>query len=249
MRYFIIILLCCFTLKIPALAQSDADSLRAANAAYESGDYPLATLLYETVITAGAHDGVVYFNLGSSYYQSGDSGRALLNYRRAQNFMPRDLDLNINIARIRAERTDIQGDETALPDSLSAMTSSTLTATEFGWLMLALWTLWFVVLLARVLRPNWRSIIIVPLLALGIVLIAGIVLFGSRLYVENYRPAAVVVTPIAQVMSGPGDNYLEHFQIHIATELRILETRGEWIRFILPDGQQGWILGETIEKI
>ncbi len=249
MRYFIIILLCCFTLTIPASAQSDADTLRAANAAYENGDYPLAILLYETVITAGARDGVVYFNLGNSYYQSGDSGRALLNYRRAQNIMPRDLDLNINIARIRSERTDIQGDETALPDSLSALTSNTLTITEFGWLMLVLWALWFVILLVRILRPRWRSTLIVPLLAFGITLIIGIALFGSRLYVENYRPAAVVVAPITQVMSGPGDNYLGHFQIHIATELRILETRGEWTRFVLPDGRQGWILDETIEKI
>src|SRR5688500_8608937 len=83
-------------------AQSDsAELLLQADTAYMTGDYETSQSLYETIIQAGFRDFRVYFNLGNAYYQSGDLGRALLNYRRAQEISPRDTDLRNNLVLVR----------------------------------------------------------------------------------------------------------------------------------------------------
>lgn len=225
------------------------DEIDRAAAAYQNGDYETAITLYETLVASGAQDGAVFFNLGNVYYQSGDLGHALVNYRRAQNLTPRDADLNVNMALSRARRLDIQGDETGLLESLGVLTTGVLTSIELGWITLALWTLWFGLLSAAVLRAQWRDALRAPLIILGVIALAGIVLLGSRLYVASSTPSAVVIESSVNAMSGPGDAYLELFQLHEAAELRLLDQRADWLRFALPDGRQGWIPRESVEPV
>lgn len=219
-----------------------------ANALYEQGDYVGAINLYESLIAAGVHDSTIYFNLGNAYFQTQNLGKALLNYRRAQFLTPRDGDLNMNLARVRAERVDIQGDETMIFDSLASLTSGVLTVSELGWMTLIFWALFFGVLLALIARVDWREILRVPLIGAVILMMSALLMLGSRLFVESSRPAGVVLNDVA-VMSGPGDDYLEIYRLYSAAELRILEQRGDWVRFILPDQRQGWIQSSMVEII
>lgn len=217
--------------------------------AYENGEYDNAIRLYETLLAGGAQDSTVYYNLGAAYYQSGDSAKALINYRRAQNLTPRDTDLNAAIALIRAQRLDVEGDETGLLESVSGLTSSFLTVTELSWIALVFWGLWFALLSAAILQGRLREMLRGPLLIFGVLALAGLLLLGSRLYVTTNIPSAIVVEPTVSVMSGPGEDFLEIFQLHEAAEMHLLETRDGWIRFSLPDGRQGWIPSEAIEMV
>jgi tetratricopeptide (TPR) repeat protein len=229
------------------VAQSDIAG--EASSAYQNSDYDTAIMLYETLVAQGVNDGVVFYNLGSAYYESGDNSRALLNYRRAQNLIPRDLDLSAAMAFIRAQRLDLQGDETGLLESLSVLTSGVLTLTELGWIGFVVWTLWFGLLCVAILRNRWRDALRVPLILLGIVVLVSLLLLGSRLYITATAPAAVVVPSTVQVMSGPGEQYLEIFELHEVAELRVLETKDDWVRFVLPDGRQGWIPRQAVELV
>jgi hypothetical protein len=231
-------------------AQADwAALLVQADQAYQNGDLTNAANLYEAVVNGGVRDGTVYFNLGTVYYAAGDLGRALLNYRRALEIMPRDADLNVAIARIRAERLDVQGDEAELLDSIAALTAPVLTLSELAWLVLGLWTLWFGLLLVAVLRRHWRDVLRASLLIVGVVLLIGVLLLGSRLYVASHRPAAVVLHDLVSVMSGPGEDYLVLFPLHAAAEIRILEEHDGWVRFVLPDGRQGWLPQTSVQLV
>jgi uncharacterized protein YgiM (DUF1202 family) len=58
-----------------------------------------------------------------------------------------------------------------------------------------------------------------------------------------------MVEKAVQVMSGPGEKYLELFELHTAAEVTIVDTRGEWTRFHLPDGREGWIPNAAIERV
>jgi len=88
----------------------------------------------------------------------------------------------------------------------------------------------------------------VPLIAAAVLMISTAVMLGSRVFVESNRPAALAVSD-AVVMSGPGEDYLEIYRLYSAAELRILEQRGDWVRFILPDQRQGWIQKAAIEIV
>jgi tetratricopeptide (TPR) repeat protein len=247
MRWLSLVLLCSLILPVLVEGQTETlDPMQQANSAYREGDYETAIVVYAGLLDAGVRDAVVYFNLGNAYFQTGDLGLAMLNYRRAQHLIPRDTELNENMTRIRARRIDLPAEETDPVNNLSAITAAIMTLNELAWIVLMIWVLWGGVLAVVILRSEWRSRLQVPLVVVSGVLLFGILLLGSRLYVEASRPAAVVIAPIAPVMSGPGDDYLEHFQIFAAAEVRALEMRDGWVRFSLPGGRQGWIAQENI---
>ena len=225
------------------------DVMRQANAAYLDGDYDTAISLYETMLADGVGDAGVFFNLGNAYYETGQLGLALLNYRRAQQIAPRDAILGKNIALARSERVDFQQGEARWIDRLAVSTQSFLTLPELGWSILATWVLWWAGAGVWALRADWRSALRWPMAMVGAGLLVGSVFFGARYYVQDARPAAVVVDLSTPVMSGPGDDYVFLFQLFAAAEMRILEVRGEWARIVLPDGRQGWVNRKTIEPV
>jgi len=218
--------------------------MRQANAAYMAGDYDSAIGLYETLLADGFRDAAVFFNLGNAYYETGQLGLALLNYRRAQQIAPRDAILGKNIALARSERVDFQQGEARWIDRLAVSTQSFLTLPELGWPILVTWVLWWAGAGIWALRADWRSALRWPMALVGAGLLVGSVFFGSRYYVQDARPAAVVI-----VMSGPDNEYMFLFQLFAAAEMRILEVRGEWVRVILPDGRQGWVNRKAIEPV
>jgi tetratricopeptide (TPR) repeat protein len=228
--------------------QASDDTMLQANQAYESGDYPTAIGLYESLLTEGIRDAAVYFNLGNAYYEGGQIGWAMVNYRRAQAISPRDAAVGANLALVRAQRVDVQIGEAVWIDRLATATSSIMTLSEVAWLVFALWVCWFGLSITWLARPIWRRLL-EPIVGVGICLLIGLFFLTSRIYVTEYRPGAVVVDLSAQVMSGPGDDYLPIFNIYAAAEVRLLEVRGEWVRFVLPDGRQGWIHRASVAKI
>ena len=236
-----------FVLFQPAIPLSDIAQQAAVE--YEAGNYEAARTHYTSLIESGVQDGVVFTNLGHTYYQLQDLGAALVNYRRAQIVQPRDAQINSGLARIRSLRTDIQGDETALIDNIAAMTVPIATSLELTWAMSALWCLYFgfviVMIIRKQSRDSWRGTFVL----LSTILLFGLLLWGSRVYVDRFRPAAIIIEPTVQVMSGPGADYLPIYNLHAAAELRILEQRDAWVRFILPDQRQGWIQEEMIERV
>jgi tetratricopeptide (TPR) repeat protein len=230
-----------------AAAQSDPAALvQQANTAYKTGDYKTAQVLYEQAIQGGFRDPSLYFNLGNAYYESGDLGRALLNYRIVQQHWPRDADLNRNLALIWSERVDLQGDETGLVEGIAALTIGVATITEMSLLVALLWTTAFALLAVVIFQPKWRNRLRFPLIGLSIVLMVGLLLLGSRLYVEGLRQSGIVVQPVVPVRSGPGDQYLELYQLHSAAEVHLWDSQNGWVRFALPDGRLGWLPAQTL---
>jgi len=218
---------------------SPSDAVQQAEAAYLQGDYTTAIVLYEALITSGVREASIYFNLGNAYYQAGKLGQALLNYHRAQRREPRYAPVYDNIALVRAVRVDVQPDDADLMADLAVVTEKLLTLQELGWAIFALWMLWFGLAAEAVLRRSrqFRGVLI----AVGIILLLGLGIFSIRSYVVYQRPLAVVVDFSAQVMSGPDNGYLPLYELYSAAEMRLLEEEGDWVRFVLPDGRQGWI--------
>jgi tetratricopeptide (TPR) repeat protein len=232
-----------------AVQEAPTEMVAQANAAYERGEYQTAAALYEQVLEDGFRDATVYYNLGSAYYQTGELGLALLNYRRAQQISPRDSDVELGLTRIRAERVNFQGSENTLIDRLASSTYGIVTLAEFAWAAAVLWALWFGLLALWIVRPGWRGELWLALAAIGFCLLLALLPLAARVYTDSQRPLAVVVALSAPVMSGPGEEYLEIFELYAAAEMRLLETRNGWVRFILPSGRQGWLPRRVIEVV
>ncbi|MEM6283816.1 MAG: hypothetical protein AAF787_16615 [Chloroflexota bacterium] len=223
--------------------------IASANRAYASGDFETAISLYESLLAEGVSDAGVYFNLATGYQQVGQNGLALLNYRRAQRFIPRDSLLSVRVAEIQNERQNVQADETVIIDRLGTIVSPVMTTGELAALSFTVWLLWFGLGTASVLMPMLRVTLRPVLIVAGVVMLGLVVLLGSRLYVDAYRPAAVVTVERVAVFSGPDERYLEMFTLSEAAELRVVVQEGGYLRIVLPDGRQGWVQQGTITLV
>ena len=244
MRKFILISLLCFGLFIIIGAQDNR--IEQASNAYQVGDFSSAIQIYEDLLAGGFQNGELFYNLGNAYYAQENIGEALLNYRRAQLFLPRDLDISIQIARIRAQRLDAQPDETDIFNSLIGSTETLVTLNELGWLVIGVWWGWGLICILYRVVERWRFMMRYVLGLTTLLLLAGFLLFGSRFAGEILRPSAVLIVEEVDVRTGPGESYFVPFQIFEAIEMRVIEVREQWVRFQLPDGRQGWIPQDRI---
>lgn len=242
MRYLLIML---FIVLMPigvTTAQSDlVDIANQANEAYERGEYDLAIDLYESLISFGVNDAVIYLNLGNAYYQRDQLGWALINCLRAHQLSPRDDEINTRIAQIRSERVDFLIEDTDILNLTALATDGFMTIAELRTFVWVLWCIWFIALSSWLLLKQRRVLLRVAIGVIGLPLFLGLILLLGRGYVESNRPVGVIVETTTQVMSGPSDDYIELYQLYSAVELRIIEQRGEWVRFRLTDGREGWL--------
>lgn len=234
---------------VQATEESPSLVMDQANRAYIEGDYNTAILLYESILEQGIMSGSLYYNLGSAYYQSDILDLALVNFLRARDYIPRDVDLYNGLSKVRGKRIDLLGDEKNFVDAAANLTSGLVTSQEMIVVAYCLWVFCFAIGLIMLLAPKRRDGLRSILLMACLVLFVLVFLLASRLYVEIYRPQAVVVGASTQIYSGPGDDYLPLYSLSPAAELRVVQHRDGWGRFILADGRVGWISLEHVTLV
>jgi tetratricopeptide (TPR) repeat protein len=60
-------------------------------------DFRRSAELFESLVHNGLQSGIAFFNAGNAYFKSGDFGKAILCYRKAQQYRPRDPYLHANL--------------------------------------------------------------------------------------------------------------------------------------------------------
>jgi tetratricopeptide (TPR) repeat protein len=231
-------------------AQSDTELIEAAAEAYEREDYARAAQLYENLLQRIPATGELHLNLGNSYFLSGDVGRALLNYRRAQMFLPRDSAVQENIAIVRARRMDFVETSAVgiIPAALESVQSN-LTFAELFALFYLGWVSSSIGLSLYWLKHTWRKRLRLWMIVVFTLTTALAVILLSVWGWETHNPPGVVISSQVDVMSGPGTDYLKIDVIHAGSEFRVIERQGGWIRYWQANGEQGWIPTTTTEMI
>jgi uncharacterized protein YgiM (DUF1202 family) len=201
-------------------------------------------------------DSSLYYNLGNAYFKAGDFGRAVLNFRRAEQLAPRDADIEANLELARAQaidQLDWNPEQRGILETLTELTQEWTTLDE---LALAALTTWLVFALLVIVVTSTtkggllREILQYALVVTTLVLALGIVGLASRMYVERVQPEAVVVASEVSVTSGPGQQYLTEFALHSGTEAKVIETRENWVRLAVSDGElQGWVPSSSVEVV
>ncbi|MDF7806520.1 hypothetical protein P4E94_03655 [Pontiellaceae bacterium B12219] len=219
--------------------------------ATNSAGYAEAAKQYELLVEEdGIRNGSVFYNLGNSWFMAGDAGRAILNYRRAEQYMPNNPDLKHNLKTALALRTDLIPEKEPHP----------VVAKLFGWHLntsprfrgmcfavswMVLWGSWFWLLRAP------RKEVRITVAASGLV---SVLLLGSLITdtVLKYSAEPGVITAKEVVArKGDGTMYAPTFldPLHSGTEFQCLEERGDWLHIQLADGQACWIPKNAGEKV
>lgn len=260
-------LLClCITAKAPAeMTKAEIEAqFSAANEAFrsalalEAGDPDEAMLLFEQSIAgyesiferSGIESGALRYNLGNAYLRSGDVGRAILNYRRAERLMPDDPDLAMNMTEARSRvREQIRPSPAHGAAALLAWHTDLGVGVRVGVFALAFGAMWLVGLV-RLRRPDrapWGLAV-----ACGVVWILSLASLVYEEYEQRTARAAVVIVDEVTGRKGPNaDAYAPSFSrpLTAGIEVRIREERGRWLRIALADDRETWVPTESVEAV
>jgi tetratricopeptide (TPR) repeat protein len=217
-----------------------------AEGAYRQGDFIRAIELYELILSDNNPTYTLYFNLGQAYAQIGDFGRALLNYHRALYFAPRDEEILNRITTIRATRPDLYVDETGILEQLAHITRFFATW-ELTFLAVLVWSLMWGFIMRVWLRPSPIKRRLLMIAIVFTLILTGLTF--NRVYIDTYRPLAIITETQTDVLSGAGIDYFPMFSLYSGTEARIIEERGIWAKIRLFDGCEGWVRVNSITSV
>ena len=219
-----------------------ADALSASDQSGAQDLYRKALLRYERLAASGARNGRLFYNIGNLHFRLHDLGRAILNYRRAELFMPDDNNLKQSLAyvlQLRQDKIDEQQETRVLKTVFfwHYDLSSTVRLGLGAFFYLAFWGL----ALIHLFRPG-----LIPRSLTATSLLAALLFMGS-LMVEHRattgHPGGVLTKAEIIARKGDGPAYRTSFKepLHAGTEFRLLEKRDKWWQIMLDDGRSCWV--------
>lgn len=235
-------------LKEAQAAHDEGVALRRTDPAASLAAFRRCVAAWERLRAAGAENGALEFNLGNAYLETGDLGRAITAYLRAERFMPGNADLDRNLAHARslAAANSVGGASTLLVDSVARWWHLVPLGarTAIGW---TCWVGFWALVALRVLRRDDRRPVPAPWRIATWLALVGWVAFGGSVVADELRwrtrPAAVVVDADVVLRKGNGEGYEPAIveALGPGAEARLLEARPGWLRIGLPDGRTGWV--------
>jgi len=210
----------------------------------------LAAQRFESLVAAGVHNGYLEYNLGNTYLQLNDIGRAVLHYRRAERLIPRDPLLleNIGVARGRSLLNIPPARKSAVYRNLFFWHYQTSPSSRFAAALVTYILFWFLIAMRSLVpRRGWT---IASVFSAVVCVAAGGSLAIQRWHDRN-TPDAVVIAADVVVYKGPAVTYQKQFEqsLQPGVEVTVREDRGDWRRIELSDGGTGWVPRNTLELV
>ncbi len=248
----IIFLLSLLLIYTNLFSQTSEELFKKGNDAYQHNDYKTAIACYNQLITGGYESGDLLYNLGNSYFRTGQFAPAILNYERARKYIPGDDELihNIAIANLRIK------DRLEKVPKLFVLewweqVKNMMRLSFYQYFILFL----FIMLMSSIALFFWfKDYFIKKRIFLVIVTVSVIFVFFTTAFVtkaleNDNQKYAVLFQQALKVKSSPDDNAADLFEIHYGLKFQIIDELDSWNRILLIDGKSGWIKKTGFEVI
>ncbi len=235
-----------------ANAENHNELMQQANEAYINENYHQAIEIYEQIRQMQWESHILYYNLGNTYYQTGQRGKAILNYERALRLNPNDEATRHNLRIARA----------ALPERYEQLPQLFFLDWRDGFVRLLPVDGWATVLVVLVMAISLctglffvirNRVLKKTVFMLGLVLLISLFLSiyatNRQYHFHHVRQEAVVMSPRVTAKSAPGERGIDVFVIHEGVKVVIQSELMDWYEVRLPNGNVGWINSETLEII
>lgn len=226
------------------LALRDTDKEKA------TAQFEAAAAMYTHVTRSGVHNADLLVNLGNAQMLAGNTGNAIVSYRRAEQLSPSSERVRDALESARSQVS------LSLPtSSANAVVSSIGSWRRFVPRWIVLWLAagcWVLVWVAVTAKIAWRRNISgggVCTLAAVTLLCTGLLVAES--YVVSNQHDAVVVTA-TQALQGPADGvYAPAFSTELTpgVEVSAIQTRNDWTKIRIDNGTTGWVPTRTLKRI
>jgi hypothetical protein len=220
-------------------------------AATNDAMYVAAAQQYEFLVNEeGIRNGDLFYTLGNSWFLAGDVGRAILNYRRAERYLPGNADVRYNLETVLKERIDLIPAKEPHPLVVRFLGWHFNTSTTIRWwLFSACWVMaWSAWIWAKKTNRKEARITVRAAGILSFLLLASLI---TELVLNRSVEPGVILASEVLARKGDGEIYAPAFldPLHSGTEFIRLEDRGNWWLIRLSDGQECWIPSRAAEII
>ncbi|MDR3142596.1 MAG: tetratricopeptide repeat protein [Tannerellaceae bacterium] len=222
------------------------------DSAYIKNDYATAIQVYEKLLQQG-ESAEIYYNLGNSYYKSGDIARAILNYERALLLKPGNEDIRINLEIVRNKTVDkIDAAPEIFFISWMKLLISSVSINTWASLGIAFFILLIVSLYLFIFskQVKMKKIgFISSIVCLLFVVCANMFATYQKKTLMN-RNTAIIISPSVTVRSTPNENGTSLFILHEGSKVIIKDnSMKNWKEITIEDGKVGWLPSSDIEII
>ena len=214
--------------------------------------YEKAILNYEKIISDGRiQNSKLYYNLANAYFLSGNIGKAILNYRRAEKLDGSDANIQKNLAFARGKRID----------KIPLKTEKRVLHTLFFWhydfpikVKFILTCIFFAIVCIILIVMIWFGRTagrITTALIFGVLMICFLASAVVEAQIQSNKISGVITDQQVIARQGDGQNYPESFKepLHAGTEFDLLERRIGWFHIKLSDDSDAWIPDKSAELI
>ena len=239
-KKIITLFLFCISFSLTGFAQ---DALNEAEELFRAGKFANALAVYENELKNHTGNPYIYYNIGNCYFKMGSIGLAVANYYRAFKLNPRDADIRHNLdLALRAGGTQLvpAGIPHALHKVFFYFSYEELQGLTYAlfWLCCVSIGLWLVIRKGKYIALTCTCVA---------VLSAGWLFWRESLENENL---AVIAAPIAEVRSGPGDNFPPSANIAQGHLVIVEDEKDNWYEVIIKaQGLKGWVAKDAIKTI
>jgi tetratricopeptide (TPR) repeat protein len=217
---------------------------------YEASEFDGALQIFESLVSNGVKNASVYYNLGNCYYQIGEVGKAVLNYKRALILAPRDEDVRANLDFLRSsvglrDTTDSFG-----LSALAQLPGRIASPREWQMLFYVGYYLSAVCLLAVLFVGGLPRRYALRALSVLVVFAIACWLFAERGRSRfSSGTEGVVVVNRSEFMSGPGAAFDELARLPDGAEVSLRTRSGIWMEVKLTSGEIGWVKESNLETL
>jgi tetratricopeptide (TPR) repeat protein len=221
-----------------------ATDFSAANKFYAEGKFADAANAYEKILASGATSPNLLFNYGNAEFKSGNLGKAIAAFRRAQLLAPRDSEIRANLAFVRNQ---IKG--ATVRESFWQNWLGNLSLDE--WAIFAAIAFWltFLLLAAKQLRPALAAKLKSAIWIFAALTIFSGTILGVQAANHFSKQTAVVVSANVTARSGPFDDAQSAFTARDGAELSVLDRRDDWVQVVDGSGKIGWLQNKLVEVL
>ncbi len=231
---------------------AQGDLLQKANELYTKDEFKQSIDVYNQILKTNMESPEVYFNLGNAYYKTGQYTLAILNYERAKTLSPDDEDISFNLLVANQKVVDsiqelpgifIVRWWNSIVNSQTTDTWAFISIISFI-VFLIMMGFYFFARTGEVKRITfWSGCLLILLTIFSWSFAAK---QKSRLINHTY---AIVMDPTVTVKSSPSESGTNLFVIHEGLKVKITDKLGDWVEIRLADGNKGWLLTESVERI
>jgi tetratricopeptide (TPR) repeat protein len=218
------------------VAADNAEDFSTANRFYAEGKFTAAAEIYGRLLNSAGASPNLLFNYGNAEFKSGNLGRAIAAFRRAELIAPRDAEIRANLDYVRNQVQGSAVHEARWQDWLGQLKLNEwtlLTAAAF-WLALILFT---VRQIRPVLVPRLKSL---TTLCVCLTILLGVAM-GLQAANHFTQSVAVVTSAAATARSGPFDDAQSAFAVHDGAELFVISRHDDWVQVTDASGKIGWL--------